>query len=145
MKNAIHNILGIDWGLHDVGVALASAETKIALGLTTLQNDAQLIENLKKIISYENVQLVIIGIPSHVNRKNIEYPGEKLGKKLEQELGILVRYQDEMFTTKMAQQNLIEQGMKHVGKHDDEEAARIILEEWLDHSGDEYFKRHGES
>ena len=34
--------------------------------------------------------------------------------------------------TKMAQQNLIERGMKNVSKYDDEEAARIILQEWLD-------------
>jgi RNase H-fold protein (predicted Holliday junction resolvase) len=36
-----------------------------------------------------------------------------------------------MFTTKMAQANLIERGTKQVSKHDDEEEARIILEQWL--------------
>lgn len=45
---------------------------------------------------------------------------------------VSIAYQDEMFTTKMAQQNLIERGVKHVSKHYDEEAARIILQEWLD-------------
>jgi len=43
-----------------------------------------------------------------------------------------VEYQNEMFTTKMAQANLIERGEKGVSQHDDEEAARIILQEWLD-------------
>jgi RNase H-fold protein (predicted Holliday junction resolvase) len=37
-----------------------------------------------------------------------------------------------MFTTKMAQFNLRERGMKHVSKHDDVEAARIILQAWLE-------------
>lgn len=133
MMSSIQNILGIDWGASDVGVALASLETRVALGLTTLHNDAQLIDQLRQIILEEHIQLVVIGIPSHINRKSVEYPGEKLGQELERELGVLVRYQDEMFTTKMAQQNLIERGMKHVGKHDDKEAARIILEEWLNH------------
>lgn len=133
MMSPIQNILGIDWGASDVGVALASLETRVALGLTTLHNDTQLIERLRQIILEEHVQLVVIGIPSHINRKSVEYPGEKLGQELERELGVLVRYQDEMFTTKMAQQNLIARGMKHVGKHDDKEAARIILEEWLNH------------
>ena len=48
---------------------------------------------------------------------------------------IRIEYQNEMFTTKMAQANLIERGVKHVSLHDDEEAARIILQEWLDKDG----------
>jgi len=37
-----------------------------------------------------------------------------------------------MFSTKMAQANLLEKGMKNVGKFDDQESAKIILQSWLD-------------
>jgi len=37
-----------------------------------------------------------------------------------------------MFSTKMAHFNLKKQGKKEIKKYDDKEAARIILQEWLD-------------
>lgn len=133
----IENILGIDWGASEVGVALASRETKLAFPLVTLRNNILLLDRLGELIHQENVQLVVIGIPSHVNRETVEYPGERLGKELRRRFSVEIAYQNEMFTTKMAQQNLIERGVKDVGKHDDVEAARIILQEWLEiHEGD---------
>ena len=43
-----------------------------------------------------------------------------------------MEYQNEMFTTKIAHERLIEKGVRNIKAHDDEEAARVILEEWLD-------------
>jgi RNase H-fold protein (predicted Holliday junction resolvase) len=143
--NERKNYLGIDWGSSKVGIALAHAETGVALAYSTLRNDEFFMDNLLKLIELEDVGTVVIGIstrntlrsnaggPSHVNREEVEYDGEKLGKLIIEKLpDIHIAYQDEMFTTKMAQANLIERGEKHVGKHDDAEAARIILQEWMD-------------
>jgi putative transcription antitermination factor YqgF len=126
------NYLGIDWGAADIGLAIAHAETRIALAYGTVKNDRELMTQLARVIGGEKVGTVVIGIPSHVNRREIEYPGERLGKLLVSMFPVRVAYQDEMFTTKMAQANLIERGVKGVARHDDEEAARIILQEWLD-------------
>lgn len=130
----ISHILGIDYGTSDVGLALADTETRIAFAYKTIKNNKNFLQNLAEIVAEKNVEKAIIGIPSHVNRKEVEYPGEKLGAIIEKELKISVNYQDEMFTTKIAQANLIEKGVKGIKKHDDEEAARIILQEWLDRS-----------
>jgi RNase H-fold protein (predicted Holliday junction resolvase) len=62
----------------------------------------------------------------------VEYEGEKLGKLIQKLFSVNVVYQNEMFTTKIAQARLIERGEKKVSKRDDAEAARIILQEWLD-------------
>lgn len=125
--------MGVDWGSVDVGIAVADPETHIALSYDTIHNDEQLLGRIASIARQESVGTIVIGIPSHVNRKEVEYAGERLGKELQVLLPyIRIAYQNEMFTTKMAQQNLIERGMKNVSKHDDEEAARIILQEWLD-------------
>lgn len=127
------HILGIDYGQADVGLALADTETRMAFASGKLKNDKNLIQEIAKIITREKVKTVVVGIPSYVNRKEVEYEGEKFGKILLQAFpGIAVEYQDEMFTTKMAQQNLIAQGRKGIKAHDDEEAARIILQEWID-------------
>lgn len=126
------NYLGIDWGSRDIGVALAHAETRIAVPLLTEQNDAGFLERIGRLITEENIGTVVIGIPSHINRSAGEHPGEVLGRKLGKTFHVSVAYQDEMFTTKLAQQNLIQRGERHVGQNDDIEAARIILQQWLD-------------
>lgn len=126
------NYLGIDWGKRDVGIALAHAETRVAVSFATERNDTGLLERLKSLIVAEAVGTVVIGVPSHVNRNEVVYPGEVLGRTLAEVVGVRVAYQDEMFTTKLAQQALIQRGERHVNQKDDAEAARIILQEWLD-------------
>lgn len=124
--------LGIDWGQSKVGIALADEETRLAFGVDTLRNNNELVSLLGGIIRKHGVETVIIGIPSYVNREEVEYGGERLGHELEKQFGIRVVYQNEMFTTKMARQNLMVQGVRGLDAHDDREAARIILQEWLD-------------
>lgn len=124
--------LGIDFGRRDVGLALADSETRIAFASKKMLNDKNLLQGLAEIISQEGVTMVIIGIPSHINREEVEYEAERLGEVMENELGVSVEYQNEMFTTKMAQAKLIEKGVKGIKRFDDQEAARIILQDWLD-------------
>ena len=126
------NFLGIDWGLHDIGIALAHAETRIAIPFMTERNDEGFLDRIGRLIAEEHIGTVVIGIPSHINRQEVEYPGELLGSRLSERCGAQIAYQDEMFTTKLAQQALIQRGERHVGKHDDAEAACIILQQWLD-------------
>jgi putative Holliday junction resolvase len=127
-------ILGIDYGQQKVGLAKAEMETKMAFALGTLKNDKYFWENLADILKKENISKVIIGIPSHINRKEVEYPSEKFAEIFKSKFKIETEFADEMFTTKMAKANLIAKGMKAVDKYDDAEAAKIILQGWLDKS-----------
>lgn len=127
--------LGIDWGQSKVGLAIADDETRLAFGMETVRNDAGLMDRLGGIIKEKDVRSVVIGIPSRINRKETEYDGERLGRSLGRRFGVTVFYQDEMYTTKMARENLREQGVHQLDRHDDREAARIILQEWLDGEG----------
>jgi putative holliday junction resolvase len=133
-SSRISKILGIDFGKSKVGLALADSETKMAFAYDTLENNKKLIENLKSIIEKEDVSKVTIGIPNYKNGETIENEARKLGEELEKSNEVQVFYADEMFTTKMARANLIERGMKEISKSDDKEAARIILQEWLDNN-----------
>lgn len=140
-----NNFLGVDWGSLKVGIALAHAETGVALAYSTLRNDEFFVGNIVQLINLEDVGTVVIGIPtrnalrstiagsSRVDRREVEHDAETFGKLMAEKIpDIHIAYQDEMFTTKMAQANLIDRGEKNVGKHDDAEAARIILQEWMD-------------
>lgn len=124
--------MGIDWGKSDVGIALASEEARMAYAHSTIANDQYLLDKLERIIREKGVKRVIIGIPSQINRESVEYVGERLGAVLEQNFGVTVEYQNEMFTTMMAQRNLLDSGVRAVERYDDQEAARIILQDWLD-------------
>lgn len=130
--NKIKHFLGIDFGAAKVGLSLADGETKLAFSYKTIKNDKNILIELGEIISKENVATVIIGIPSYIIKTQEEYDQKSLGKLLESNTGVKVYYAEEMFTSKMAQINLREKGEKMVGKNDDKEAARIILQSWLD-------------
>jgi len=129
--NEKDDYLGIDWGSAKVGVALAHAETRLALAYTTLKNDVHLLKNIGELLEKEAIGTVVIGIHKNSTYAG-EYEGEKLGKILAEHFDVAVEYQDEMFTSKMAQDNLIAQGEKHVSAHDDAEAASILLQSFLD-------------
>lgn len=125
----------MDFGASKIGLAIADSETKIAFAYATLENDKDFLQKLAEIVEREDISKVVIGIASHVNKGSVEYPGERLGNFLKEKLNVEIEYQDEAFTTREAQRNLIERGVKEIKKYDDQEAARIILQSWLEKKG----------
>jgi putative transcription antitermination factor YqgF len=125
-------ILGIDFGRAKIGLAMASEEARMAFRYGILENSKDLVDSLGKIMVENEVRKIVIGVPKFEKGDTIETEAKKLGEELENKFGAKVFFQDEMFTTKMAQANLIEKGEKGIGKIDDSEAARIILQDWLD-------------
>ncbi len=124
--------LGIDFGRSKIGLAIADEETRMAFAFDTLKNDNKFLENLRKIMVSKQVKTIIIGMVRHENDPESAAEKEKFGQMLEKELGVPVAYQDEMFTTKMAQENIKARGGRNIAAADDQEAARIILQSWLD-------------
>lgn len=124
--------LGVDYGESKVGLAIADSETRIAFAYGVIKNDKFFLEKILEIIKKENIQKIIIGIPSRINNKETVYAGEKLGEYLEKTIKLSVEYQDEMYSTKIARENLKEKGFRNINRFDDEESARIILDSWLE-------------
>ncbi len=126
------NFLGVDWGKRKIGLALAHPETRVAVAYGTAINDDQFLKQLAQIIDRETVTTVIIGIPQyqHVTK----HPAEHFGDTVRQ-LGVQVEFSNEMFTSKLAQGNLTLQGYRQVSHQDDAEAAKILLQGWLDRKG----------
>jgi RNase H-fold protein (predicted Holliday junction resolvase) len=122
--------LGVDYGESKCGLAIADSETRIAFVYGTIKNDKEMLRNILAIIKKENIAQVIIGVPKRMGDKKIIYAGEKLGKDLEKEK-ISIVYQDEIYSTKIARENLKEKGLRDINRFDDAEAARIILASFL--------------
>ena len=124
------HILGIDYGESKVGLAIGDSETRMAFQYGTLKNDKNLLQKLAEIIENENISKIIIGVTNLETR--FPSPARSLGNSVSKLTNVEVEYQDEMFTTRQAQRNLIEKGAKGIKKFDDQEAARLILQGWLD-------------
>lgn len=132
--NKTGKILGIDFGQSKVGLATADFETKMAFAFETIPNDSHIFTKIKEICQNEEVGKIIIGSPSHKMSQAGAENAKIFGRRIGRETGIPVEYEEEMFTTKMAQSNLSESGAKGISKKDDAEAARIILQSWLDNN-----------
>lgn len=126
------NFLALDWGKAKIGVALAHAETRIAVPYGIWPVDENLWPILEEIITLEEIGTVILGDPEHPEAdfaEELTQVREKLAT-----LGVQVIMQNEMFTSKMAQANRLEAAKKAIQAYDDAEAARIMLTDWLDKS-----------
>jgi len=129
----MEKVLGIDYGTKKIGLSIADIETKIAFNKGYLINNKKFLEKLEKIIKEEKIIKIIVGLPQYHNDKNeISERKEIIFKrKIERKFNIPIEFENEIFTTKIANQRIIEKKNK-LHKIDDEEAARIILQEWLD-------------
>ena len=124
-KNAnISHYLGVDFGKAKIGLAVADSETRIAFSFGMLKNDKELIDNLKNIIEKKGIGKIVVG--------NAGEETKDFAAMLEKKLNIPVEFQNEMYSTREAERNLIEKGAKKIKRFDDQEAARIILQSWLD-------------
>lgn len=125
----MQNFLAIDWGKAKVGVALAHAETRIAVPYGIWPVDEKLWGILEGILTTEEIGTVILGDPEHPE-KSFEEELLAVEARLTQ-LGVQVVRVNEMFTTKMAGAARKEAEKKYIEAYDDAEAARIMLTDWL--------------
>lgn len=128
----LSNYLGLDYGKAKIGLALADSEIHIAFAYSTIDNDKNFLDVLGKIIEIESIDKIIIGKLDNAGAGKKSFEAEEIGEKLQKEFKIKIAYQEEMFSTKMAENNLKERGVKKIKKLDNQEAARIILQSWLD-------------
>ncbi|MDP1883931.1 MAG: Holliday junction resolvase RuvX [Candidatus Moranbacteria bacterium] len=134
MKNTagLEHFLGLDYGKAKIGLAVADSEVRIAFAYGTVDNDKHFLDVLGKIVEIENIDRIIIGKLGQAGNNKQSFAAEVVGEKLKKELGVGISYQEEMFSTKMAENNLKEKGARKIKSLDNQEAARVILQSWLD-------------
>ncbi|HHV86612.1 MAG TPA: Holliday junction resolvase RuvX [Petrimonas sp.] len=131
-------LLAIDYGKKRTGIAVSDPLQIIANGLTTVDT-AKIFDFLKSYLAKEEVEKVIIGLPRQMNNEasenlpRIEQFADQL-RKLYPNLDI--GYFDERFTSKMAQQTMIDGGLKKKDRRNkaliDEISATIILQGYME-------------
>jgi putative holliday junction resolvase len=120
--------LGIDYGTKRIGLAITDDDGKMAFPDAVLDNNAQIIENLGKKITENNIKKVILGESKNYKMEDNKIMKEilDLKKVIETVFEIDVELQAEFMTSMQAE--------KIQGKNDmiDASAACIILQTYLD-------------
>lgn len=131
-------LLSIDYGKKRTGIAVSDPLQIIANGLTTVET-SRLFDFLADYLKKEEVSCIVVGLPRQMNNE----PSENM-KRIEPFVNRLrklyphipVEYFDERFSSKMAQQTMIDGGVKKKGRQNkalvDEISATIILQGYME-------------
>ena len=136
--------LGIDYGKKKIGVALSDETNTLAYieQSIRLENDANLLEHMTKLIDMNNIGHIVIGLPLR-NGEETEYCLEiksfaqdlfdHIANSLNRELSI--DFIDESFSTKQTKTGKVKRDklgkVKKIDNFDDNLSARIILQDFL--------------
>jgi putative Holliday junction resolvase len=121
-------LLGIDFGLKKVGLALA--EDKLPQPFRVIKNDRSLPQKINRICQDSQAEKIIIGLSEGKIASRIRGFAKKVGKIT----GLPVEFQDESLTSKEAVAKMVESGKKKKDRREKEDAfaAAIILQDYLD-------------
>jgi len=132
----LSRVLGIDYGDSRVGLALSDPMKIIAKPFKTLDNNIDLLLNLKTVIDNNDVTQLVVGYP--LNMKGGITPQTKKVDDfillLQSKFDFPVIRIDERLSSVSAINSLINQGIKtgHNKSKIDDTSAAIILQEFLD-------------
>lgn len=130
-------VLGFDFGMKRIGVAVGQTSLKQANALKTLaaKQGVPNWNNVKKLVTEWNAKAFIVGLPIQMNgsEQAITQAAKQFGKELAMRFNLPVYHVDERLTTVEARQQLFDQGgYKKLQSTDiDGYAAMLILEQWL--------------
>lgn len=136
-------VLGIDFGLRRIGLAISDALGITAQGLPTLQRTSirKDIDYIRAVAEEYSVQKVLVGNP--VGRTGepttMSHQAEEFAKRLESHLSCPVELWDERLTSVEANRMLRTAGLSIRKRQQavDRVAAVLLLQNYLDHQANE--------
>jgi putative Holliday junction resolvase len=131
-------ILAIDYGQKRVGIAVTDQLQLIANGLTTILTP-EIFSFLENYIKQESVDTFVVGLPKQMNNEpseSMKYITPFVNGLKKRYPSIPVVFFDERFTSKIAQQTMLESGLHKKKRQDkalvDQISATIILQSYLE-------------
>ncbi|GBD90183.1 putative Holliday junction resolvase [bacterium BMS3Abin04] len=130
-------LLAIDFGQKRIGLAVSDPFRMFATPLTTLKNNSDFWDNLKKIIDENMIRMIILGYPLKENgeKSDSTLAVEKFKRELEKKTKLEVILFDERYSSEIAKERIIE-SVKSKKKRRSKElvdmyAAAVILEDYM--------------
>lgn len=129
-------ILALDVGKRRIGIAISDALAITARPLTTIERNKESAAKILKIVSDMNVELLLIGLPVHLDGTEGEQAKDVrkfAGSLSAAGSNVPFEFVDERLSTVEAQERLADRrgGWKKDKKKIDEVAAAVILEAYL--------------
>lgn len=129
-------LLGFDYGRLRTGVAVGQTLTGTASALVTLQsrNNKPDWDGIDKLVREWQPDGLVVGVPVHMDgtEQEMTAAARKFGRQLKARYNLPLYEADERLSSAEAEQNL---GGGKDKAAIDREAARLILQAWLDEQG----------
>ena len=132
-------VLGIDFGTVRVGVAVSDPLRIIAQSVGTFTNNKEIFDTIADVARQYDIGLVVIGMPFTLKgEKGIKAEEvDKFIARLKEKLSVDIVPWDERFTSRIAQQTLIQMGTTKKQRRTDKGkidamASALILQSFLD-------------
>ena len=137
---AIKTVLGFDFGMKNIGVALGQSLTGTARPIATLkaQDGAPQWQEIQALINDWQPQLLLVGLPLHMDgtEQALTKAARRFGNRLNGRFKLPVEWIDERLTSYEAEMQMSD--LKQTGTSDkmsvDSVSAQLIVEQ--------YFKQH---
>jgi putative pre-16S rRNA nuclease len=135
--NTSRTLLGFDYGLKRIGVAVGQELTGTASALITVRaNDGKPDwDTISKLIKQWQPDEVVVGLPLNMDGSESELSrrATRFGNQLNGRYNLRTHMMDERLSSLQAEQELAGKSRKIQAADIDKTAAKIILESWLQH------------
>lgn len=131
-------LVGIDYGEKRIGLALSDATGTVATPwrVITVRSLGQAVQDIADALADQDVEEIVIGLPMRMDggAGPASEKTKAFGALLEKSVQQPICYADERFSTRTAEQVLIEGGTRRNRRKQvvDKLAAQIILQHYLD-------------
>lgn len=127
--------LGVDFGTKRVGLAISDATGLLASPLDVVGR-GEAVEKVAELVVEHGVGGLVVGLPTALSGEEGRSARDAriLGAELGAETGLPVIFVDERFTSRIAEDSLIETGMRRRKRREtvDKAAAALLLQGFLD-------------
>lgn len=130
-----YKLVALDVGGKKIGIAFGNIETKIVSPYKTIIVGKQTLDFLVALTKEYQIDGIVIGMPLELTGKagSAARRTMRFAKELEKKTPLPITYEDERFTTTIANDLLIQIGMnrKQRAKIDDHISAKVILDSFF--------------
>lgn len=130
-------IIGFDYGLKYIGVAVGQQLTNTASPLTVIKarDGIPNWDEIKNLLDQWQPQLIVVGLPLNMDgtEQEMTAAAKRFGNRLNGRFHIPVQWQDERLSTYEALEQLGIRDKMHANKREDVDriSAQLILQSWL--------------
>ena len=129
-------VIGIDVGTVRFGVAASDPNRILATPVISLQNDKELMTNLRREVDQRGAKTIVVGLPKNMDgtEGDAAAAARDFADRVKKDFGLKVELWDERLTTVQAEKSLIANDVKRNRRKEikDSVAAAIMLQSWLD-------------